>query len=176
MTKSLLIFVALFTLSCSSENEKRAISKAGGESVITLERAKYRLQYPSTWQIDANEDGYDLDNRILLYTPYKNAVCMFFLLDVVLDEEKFMNDQVNAQLEKTIKNGKVTYFERWGSLKGHGANISGRFLGIFKGKFRVFCRSTDSSTFMVVHQYPDRIEDRILPQLQKIESAFKLKK
>ena len=172
----ILIFAVLIILSCNLENEKSVISKVGNESVNTLERAKYRLQYPSTWRIDTIEEGYDLDNRFSLYPPYKNAVCMFFLLDAVLDEEKFMNDQVNAQLEKTIKNGKVTYFERWGSLKGHGANITGRFLGVVKGKFSVFCRSTDSSTFMVVHQYPDRIENRILPELQKIKSTFKLKK
>ena len=101
---------------------------------------------------------------------------MFFLFNTVLDEKELMNNQVNAQLEKNIKNGKVTYFERWGSLKGHGANISGKFLGVIEGKFSVFCQSTDSSTFMVAHQYPDRIENSISPELQKIKSTFKLKK
>ncbi len=163
-------------LSCNSQNERHEKSTFESTSPITLDRPKYRLQFPSAWSIDTTEEGYDIDSHFSLKPSSENAFCLFILFNTSLDEKEWIAGQVKAQLDKAMKHGEVSYFDRWGSFKGYGATVTGKIMGALDGNITTFCYSTDSLSFMVIRQSLDRYEKTQSPDFRLIESSFELKK
>ncbi|MEP7236369.1 MAG: hypothetical protein ABI685_00825 [Ferruginibacter sp.] len=142
---------------------------------LLLERPTYSLIYPGNWTIDSSSKLYDIDGHFTLHSPVESGLITFFIFNIANDERETLQDHINAQLEKTIKHGEVSYFTQWGNYKGHGAIIRGKMSGVWKAELKIFVYSTGSNSFLITSIYAEGYKDDILPGLKIIESSFKLK-
>lgn len=172
---SLLLFL-IFLFSCNSVNDNGEKDYLKAVSRKSINRSKYELQYPSDWKINTADKDFDIDGYFSIEAPEDNALSMFFIFNTSINEEEYLEDQVQAQLNKTLKNGQVLYFDHWGSFTGHGAVIKGKFLGVSGGELKIFCHSNDSASFLTVTQYLNKHEEEVMPGFRLIETSFKLKK
>ena len=165
-------FLLFIFISCNSVNEKNGT----GGIIRHINRPAFELQYPANWHIDSLDTDYDIDSYFSIIAPVDDGVSIFVIYNIPVDEQEQVSGQVKAHLEKIMKNGSVSYFSNWGSLKGHGAIIKGKTMGVWKGEVKIFCHSSDSCSFLNVSQYLDRDQEKVLPGFHLIESSFKLKK
>lgn len=171
-----LVIALTFFLSCNSMNDQERTSLTDTTSPKHITRPKFELQYPSAWHIDTADKSYDPGSYLSIQAPFENSQSLFFIFNTSINEEEFIQGQVKAQLDKTIKNGHVTLFDHWGSFSGHGATITGKFLGAMNGEMEFFCYSSDSISFLTAIQYFDHNKESVLPGFRLIKSSFKLKK
>ena len=146
------------------------------QMVIDINRPAYELKYPSDWKIDTVSEDFGIDNCFSIATPQEDGVSIFIIYNTLIDEEEHVSNQVKDHLKSTTKNGIVSYFDHWGSFKGHGALIKAKIMGVWNGEVKIFCHSGDSCSFVTVSQYLIRSKQTTLPGLQLIESSFKLKR
>jgi hypothetical protein len=139
-----------------------------------LKRASYKIEYYDNWRIDSTTGNHDLDSYITLYSPTEEGFVSIFIFNKTINVKEHIDEQVEAHLNETIKNGKVTYLNHWGKYLGYGATIEGKISGIFKGSIKVFACSGKEFSFLIASQliYTAREEDE--PGLKLIESSFRL--
>jgi len=142
---------------------------------INLNRPTYQMKYYSDWRIDSTDTDFDIDNYFTFDTPSGNGTLSFFVFNVAINEQENLDAQIKVHLEKVIKNGTVTKFDTWGKYKGHGAKITGKILGTFKGEVKIFVHSDDKYSFLIAYQIYDSDKQKDLPGLKLIESTFKTK-
>ncbi len=174
MRQCFVFFVLTLFFSCDFASSEKDSKTTKLETIIN--RPFYELKYPSRWHIDTTDTDYDIDSYFSIEAPVDDGLALFFIFNIPIDEEVYVNNQIEAHLKKVMKNGKVEYFDHWGKFGGHGATITGKLLGVWKGELKIFCHSGDSSSFLTVAQYLDRDKEIVLPGLHLIESTFRLKK
>jgi hypothetical protein len=176
-----LFIITLSILSCTDNSVKKNETTEPdfkNEVVVKkkfLKRQSYKMEYPFSWKIDSSDHDYDIDNYFTLDSPSDGCFATFMFFNTNIDEKEHLDEQVKEHLKGTIKNGIVSYFDKWGEYKGHGAIIKGKLLGVFKGELKLFVHSSDSSSFLIFSQLND--EDKLKDEdgLKLIEASFRLK-
>jgi hypothetical protein len=142
---------------------------------LQLSTPNYVMNYYANWKIDSTDSDFDINSNFIFDSPSDNNFISFSILNIGIDPQEHIQDQIREHLARSMKNGKVTYFKRWGKYEGSGASIRGKFVGIYSGELRIFCHSTDSSAFVVTSQLiaSDSTTDK--RGLELMESTFTLK-
>ena len=162
-------------ISCDSLGKNNRSEEGMRSPSKYIERPFFEVKYPSDWGIDTTDPDYDVDSYFSIDAPASNGISVFVIYNTSVDEKEQVSGQVKAQLEKTMKNGSVSYFTKWGNFKGYGATITAKTMGVWKGTVKIFCHSADSCSFLNVSQYLDKHKEEVMPGFQLIESSFKLK-
>lgn len=139
-----------------------------------LKRPGYKMEYLHTWTIDSTDNDFSIDSYFTLNTASDNGFVSFFIFNTYVDQKELIDAQVEANLKKTLKNGKVVYFTSWGNYKGMGATINGKLLGLMDGEVKAFAYSNDSSSFLIVSQLFDSDKQQDEPGLKLIETSFRI--
>ena len=170
---SIIIFSSCNYNSPSESQNLQTRTKPSVLKKYYLKRPNYKLEYYSNWKIDSADIDFDIDTYFTLNSSDESSI-IFFIFNTEVDAKEYVDKQVKAHLEKIVKGGKVTYFTDWGRYKGYGANINGKFLGIYNGEIKFFCNSTDSNSFLMISQLfeSDRAKDESC--LKLIETSFKI--
>lgn len=176
----LFCLIGITVISCihgvdKNSNDKKISNESNNHTNILLGRPTYSLEYPRNWSIDSSSKLFDLDGHFTLRSSVESGLITFFIFNTPQDENETLQDQINAQLAETIKNGTVSYFSKWGNYQGHGAIIKGKINGLWKSELEIFVHSTASNSFLITSVYADSYKDDVLPGLNQIESTFKLK-
>jgi len=116
-----------------------------------INRPAYMLHYDASWNIDSSDSDFNFDSYFSIDTRSNNGAVSFFIFDTPTDPAEHVKAQVKAHLAKVMKNGSVTYFEKWGSFSGKGALIKGKLLGNFSGKIPLVSYSNNNFTFFNIH-------------------------
>ena len=162
-----LFFTFFFLQAQSTYSQKQK------ENIIN--RTAYMLHYDASWHVDSSDNDFSFDSYFSLDTRSNNGAVTFFIFDTPTDPAEHIEAQVKAYLAKIMKNGSVTYFEKWGSFSGKGALIKGKLLGSFSGEIRVFSYSNNNLSFLIVSQLFDEDKPMDQPGLDLIEKTFRLK-
>ncbi|MGG9972191.1 hypothetical protein ACQ33O_10390 [Ferruginibacter sp. SUN002] len=181
MKKFIVLIIIPFLFSCSinsNEDKNKEENKIEKPIVVKkrfLARPNYKMEYPDNWTIDSTDSDYDIDTYFSLNSPSNGAFASFMFINTKVDEQEHLDLHIKEQLKVTMKNGTVSYFEKWGDYIGHGATIRGKLLGIFKGDLKIFVHSNDTSSFLILSQLSD--EDKLKDEegLKLIESSFRTK-
>ncbi|MEO6612747.1 MAG: hypothetical protein ABIT05_08715 [Chitinophagaceae bacterium] len=180
MRPLLLTLLITILLSCNNKAGKNAetpttVKEPEAPLTTSLNRPTYSLKYLSSWIIDSSSEEFDLDRHFTLHSPVESGVITFFIFNTPKDEAESLQNQINAHLAETMKDGTVTYFSKWGNYQGHGAIITGKMSGVWPGEIKIFIHSTATSSFLVTSIYADSYKNDVLPGLNHIESSFVLK-
>jgi hypothetical protein len=181
MKTILILLISISIISCSSNSNNKGGEEISGikEEVLTkkkfLNRPAYNVSYPYNWYIDSTDSDFDIDSYFSLDSPTEGCFAEFLFFNTSMNEKELLDEQIKEHLKVSIKNGTVTYFNKWGEYSGQGASIKGKMVGIFKGELKLFVHSTDSSTFFIFSQLLD--DDRLKDEsgLRLIENSFKVK-
>jgi hypothetical protein len=174
----IILFAALFSCNIGvdkNSTDNTTLKESNGHIKTLLNRPTYSVEYLSNWTIDSSSKLFDLDGHFTLHSPFESGLITFFIFNISKDEDESLQDQINAQLAETIKNGNVSYFSKWGNYQGHGAIIKGKMNGAWKSEIKIFVHSTTNKSFLITSIYADGYKDDVLPGLNQIESSFKLK-
>jgi hypothetical protein len=176
VTAAMLTIVCIMCISCNSVLDKKPkhLKAATGEKIL-LDRPGYTLAYPAGWTIDSSSKIYDIDGHFTLHSPIESGLITFFIFNVQKDEEETLNRHIKAQLAASMKDGTVSYFNRWGNYKGHGARITGRLEGLYKSELEIFVYGSKDQSFLIVSVCGNGYREELLPGLQLVASSFKLK-
>ena len=168
-----LIPIALcFLISCDLPTKKQGQSAA---KQIKLDRPLYKMSYAGDWSVDSSDQDFDWDSYFTLDSKSGSGFISIFVFNTGIDAKDAVDQQIKAHLAKTMKDGQVTLFEKWGEYKGQGANIKGKLMGSFKGNINIFSYSTDTTGFIAVYQVLDSETEKDIPGIDLIQSSFHLK-
>ena len=177
--KNLLITISVIFIfsNCSNSNENIHEEKFKPRinsivKKIFLKRPTYNLEYPYNWYIDSTDSDFDIDNYFSIDSKSESGFVKFIFFNTQLDEEVHLKEQIKEHLKVTVKNGTVSYFNKWGIYTGQGAIIKGKMLGVFKGELKLFVHSNDSSSFLIFSQILDEDKLRDEQGLKIIENSF----
>ena len=149
------------------EEEKRAEIK----TPKNITRARFKLQYPSNWKIDEQDEDYDPDSMFAIDSPGSTFV-MFALGNGEIDSEESLEDQIH-QFEKIMSNITIEKFEKFGKYSGKGAIMKGKNMGI-KMTVKLFSFNQEDFSIMVTEQCPDEDLLLTLDGLKLIETSFEI--
>lgn len=136
-----------------------------------LIRERFKVQYPSNWSIDVNDEDYDPDHLFSIDSP-GNAFVMFVIGSVEVEPEEYLQKQIR-QFEKVMSTPTIVRFERFGSFTGKGATLRGKIMGI-STTTRLFSFHQNDLTIMITQQCPDEDLKQTQAGLSLIENSFSL--
>lgn len=165
-----LLLVLLIACNLSPNKKEAPTAKP-----VQLDRPLYKMSYAGDWSVDSSDKDFDWDSYFTLDTRSGSGFISVFVFNTGIDAKDAVDQQIKAHLEKTMKDGKVTHFDKWGSYKGEGANIQGKLMGSFKGNINIFSYSTDSTGFIAVYQLMDSEAEKDKPGVDLIKASFHLK-
>lgn len=159
-------------MACNLNSKKAESSNA---KPIKLDRPLYNMSYAGDWKVDSSDQDFSWDSYFTLDSRSGSGFISMFVFNTGIDAKDAVDQQIKAHLEKTMKDGKVTRFENWGSYKGEGANIKGKLMGTFNGNINIFSYTTDSNSFIAVYQVMDSDWEKDQAGIDLIKSSFHLK-
>ena len=140
----------------------------------TVSRKGFSLQMPGNWKVDTKDVDYNADTYLSIESP-GSSYTQFIIYNVESDTKESLDDEVKTQMA-FVKNAVQTPFTKWGDLKGHGADLKGRVLGVNRGGVRLFVHSSAGKTMYIYEQYYDDDLRNTQAGFKLIESSFTLKK
>ncbi|MBP6430641.1 MAG: hypothetical protein KA319_02655 [Ferruginibacter sp.] len=169
------LLLSVFFISCfSNEIKEKKIEEKKVDNTF-LSRDNYSLRYLTTWRIDSSDIDFDIDNYFTFDSPDQSFIT-FFIFNTSIDAKENLEEQINAHLKRTFKNGAVEYFSKWGvNYNGSGAIIKGKAMGIFKSELEIFCYSTPEASFISVSQINESDKAKDSRGIELIKNTFKLK-
>jgi hypothetical protein len=173
--KILVLLFSVFFMSCSTnETKERKVEKKKVDNIL-LSRDNYSLRYLTNWTLDSSDVDFDIDSYFTFDSPDESFIT-FFIFNTSIDTKENLEEQINAHLKKTFKNGTVEYFSKWGNkYDGLGATIKGKMMGIFKSELEIFCYSTPEASFISVSQIYESDKAKDSSGFELIKNTFKLK-
>lgn len=169
----LLIPITLcFLFACNLSAKKEG---QGSAKQIKLDRSLYKMNYAGDWSVDSSDKDFDWDSYFTLDSRSGSGFISIFVFNTGIDAKDAVDQQIKAHLAKTMKDGRVTLFDKWGEYKGQGANIKGKLMGSFKGDINIFSYSTDTTGFIAVYQILESESEKDQPGIELIKSSFHLK-
>lgn len=138
-------------------------------NVITRER--FRLEYPSNWSVDVNDDDYDPDQNFTIESP-GSAMVMFIIGTIETDPEENIQAQI-AAFRKAMGSPAITRFDQYGNYQGKGAILRGTIMGS-RTTVKVFSFCADGLTAIIAEHTPDEDMKYVKSGLALIEKSFSL--
>ena len=135
----------------------------------TLARERFRLQYPSNWKIDVDDEDYDPDAMFSIESP-GSAFVMFVIGSVEMKPDDNLQDMIERH-GQLMRSAVIERFERYGHLSGKGALMRGRIMGI-QMTVKLFAFSQDGLTAIITQQCPDEDLKQAQAGLTLIENSF----
>ncbi len=136
-----------------------------------LVREAFRLQYPSNWRINVDDEDYDPDTLFSIESPGSTFVS-FEIGKVGIEPEHYVQDLIRSY-QKRMSKPVVSRFERYGRFTGKGAMLKGRIMGV-KMNARVFSFRENGLTVMISESYADNDLQDARAGLGLIEMSFSL--
>lgn len=143
--------------------------KADVSTPKELERDLYTLVYPGNWELDEEEEDFDLDNFFTIDTPGGSYLRLQFAyyesetLENVQVQEEYFNDMLGQPVG--------TDFSSYGGYSGDGRRIKGRLFGL-PSTVEIFSHSAMGHSFTLVTVVYDEDRKLVKPGLKLIEDGF----
>jgi hypothetical protein len=135
----------------------------------TVVRDKFKLEYPSNWNIDVKDEEYDPDRMFMIKSPGSTFV-MFALIVGKTTPEECLRIQMRP-FEKKMARPSVVRFERYGRYTGKGATLKGRLRGI-PSTVKLFSFRQGDLEVMMTQYCPDEDQYQVQSGLRLIEKSF----
>lgn len=146
--------------------------RAQTQNPKTIDRERFRLQYPTNWSIDANADDYDPDHVFSIRSS-GFAFVRFAIGDDTASPEENLQPYI-ASFEKLSDTSTETRFEKYGSYTGKGVAFARRPSGL-SITTKVFSFRQDDLSVVVVQHCPDKLLGDLQSGLSLVESSFTIK-
>ncbi|HEY1039374.1 MAG TPA: hypothetical protein VGF30_08230 [Bacteroidia bacterium] len=141
----------------------------------SIDREGFSVNYPSDWSVDTVEQGYDADTSFMIVNKESTSYVSFFVYNKKIDENKALDNELEARVKPLIPGGKTREFYEWGQYKGKGARVKGKILELFPGNISVFVHAGEKRSFVAIWQmYTDEMFE-VGSSLKFIEDSFQLK-
>ena len=137
----------------------------------TIVREKFKLKYPSNWNINVEDKDYDPDGMFSIHSPGSAFVMFAFVAGETTPE-----DSLRAQIrpfEKKMVHPTVSQFEKYGRYSGKGAIMKGRIMGM-RTTVKLFSFRQNDLEVMMTQYCLDEDMIRVQPGFRLIEGSFAL--
>lgn len=140
-----------------------------------LEGTLYTMEYPSTWQLDTSDPGYDPDVHFIVDASEDNYF-MFFIYKTEADPEALVDKYVTLFSDEALTDIFDDFkFKTWGSFTGSGRGLKAKLENGRTAIFRIFSWTTGGKTFLLNAQMLQADSDKWSNGFALIEKSFRLK-
>lgn len=144
--------------------------KADVTSSKLIKRQLYTLEYPGNWDLDEEEEGFDLDNFLTIDTPGGSYIRLML---AYYESDPLENVRVQEEYFIDLLGQPVTAgFSSYGSYSGDGRRIKGHLFGL-PATIEIFSHSAKEYSFTLVAVVYDEDRSLVEPGLKMIEDGFK---
>ena len=139
----------------------------------SVNRPRFRLDYPGNWKLDTSDEDFDPDTYFSFDSP-GNSYVRFIVSPGESDPKVNVDEQHQAFLEymPTMTTKTLSGYGQYG---GEGLAMSGRFFGL-KTTVNAYSFQHEGLTFIVVEQYTDEDFKMVSPGFSLIEKSLRIKK
>jgi hypothetical protein len=138
----------------------------------TVIRDRFQFQYPSNWNINSDDEGYDPDGMFSIHSPGTTFV-MFVIMPGTTAPEDSLRTQIRP-FENGMNASVVGRFEKYGSFTGKGAILKTKTAGS-SSTTKLFSFCHDGLRVMITQFCPDSNLKRADAGLSLIENSFSLR-
>ena len=137
----------------------------------SLERPRFRVEYPRNWKVDSDDEDYDPDGLFSIDSPGSSYVQFTFSqgendLDTIL--EIYLN-----QFRDLMSGEKEEALLRYAGFEGKGIMLQGKIMG-FRERIRILALHAEGVTVTVVELAPISDLNLVQPGLDLIESSLRV--
>jgi hypothetical protein len=147
-------------------------SRAEVDRPQSLERPRFRVEYPGNWKIDSDDEDYDPDGLISIDSPGSSYVQLTFSQDEG-DLDSILEIYLD-QFRELMSEEKEEALFRYAGMEGKGVTLRGKVMG-YQERIRIFALHSQGITVTVAELAPISDLKLVQPGLNLIEKSLRIK-